>query len=97
MRETFEAETNAARTLDVVLRHLTAEGELTQFDLTAQPLPTSAQGYVKIKPSYRITMSDNDITPSCAGVRFSLRRSQVVDSASGAFADGESITAFYLA
>jgi hypothetical protein len=29
VRETFEAETNAARALDVVLRHLTAGGELT--------------------------------------------------------------------
>ncbi|RAS69014.1 hypothetical protein C8D87_1021092 [Lentzea atacamensis] len=93
VRETFEAETNAARALDVVLRHLTAEGEVGQFDLTVQPLPASAQGYVKIKASYQITMGDNDITVSAAGVRFSLRRSQVVDSAAGAFADGESITA----
>ncbi|GGU65055.1 hypothetical protein GCM10010178_66310 [Lentzea flava] len=93
VRETFEAETNAARALDAVLRHLTTEGELQQFDLTAQPLPASAQGYVKIKASYRITLGDNDITVSATGVRFSLRRSQVVDSAAGAFADGESITA----
>ena len=94
VRETFEAETNTARALDVVLRHLTATGELTQVDLTSSAgLDPAVQGYVKIKASYRITMGDNDITASAGKVRFTVRRAQVADSASAAFADGESITA----
>lgn len=93
VRETFEAETNAARALDVVLRHLAANSELTQVDLTAQPLDRDLQGYVKIKASYRITMGDNDIAVNAAGVRFTVRRSQVAASAEAAFVDGESITA----
>lgn len=94
VRETFEAETNAPRALDVVLRHLAANNEVTQADLTAQPpLRRSLQGYVKIKASYRITMRDNEITLTAAGVRFTVRRAQVATSAEAAFVDGESVTA----
>ena len=94
VRETFEAETNAARALDVVLRHLVSANELVQLDLTTQPsLDRAVQGYVKIKAPYRITMGDNDITVSTTGVRFTVRRSQVPDSASAVFADGAVVTA----
>jgi hypothetical protein len=93
VRETFEAETNAARALDVVLRHLASNSELTQVDLTRGELDRSVQGYVKIKASFRITMGDNDITASATGIRFTVRRSQVTVSTADAFADGESITA----
>lgn len=94
VRETFEAETNAARALDVVLRHLAIGGELEQFDLTTSSGFTGQpQGYVKIKASYRITVGDNDISVTADGVRFVVKRSQVVASAEAVFADGESITA----
>lgn len=97
VRETFEAETNAARALDVVLRHLAVGGELEQFDLTTSSgssgFAGQPQGYVKIKASYRITMGDNDISVTADGVRFVVKRSQVVASAEAVFADGESITA----
>ncbi|NGY58394.1 hypothetical protein G7043_05520 [Lentzea sp. NEAU-D13] len=94
VRETFEAETNAARALDVVLRHLVATDELTQIDLTTQPnLDHASQGYVKIKASYRITTGDNDITVSATGVRFTIRRSQVTESSSAVFADGATFVA----
>lgn len=93
VRETFEAETNAARALDVVLRHLATDGQLSQVDLTQSALDRSVQGFVKIKAPFRITMGDNDINMEAAGVRFALKRSQVTDSASAAFVDGEFITA----
>ncbi len=93
VRETFEAETNAARALDVVLRHLAANNELTRIDLTRAGLDRSVQGYVKIKASFRVTLGDNDIALEATGVRFSVNRSGVTASASAAFADGESITA----
>jgi hypothetical protein len=93
VRETFEAETNAARALDVVLRHLATDGQLSQVDLTQSALDRSVQGFVKIKAPFRITMGDNDINMEAAGVRFALMRSQVTDSASAAFVDGELITA----
>lgn len=94
VRETFEAETNAARALDVVLRHLAVGGELEQFDLTTSSGFTGQpQGYVKIKASFRITMGDNDISVTAGGVRFVVKRSQVVASAEAVFADGESVTA----
>ncbi|MEU0881165.1 hypothetical protein ABZ345_21360 [Lentzea sp. NPDC005914] len=94
VRETFEAETNAARALDVVLRHLAANNEVTQADLTAgPPLPRGLQGYVKIKASYRIAMGDNEIALKAAGVRFTVRRAQVAASAEAVFVDGESVTA----
>ena len=93
VRETSEAETNAARALDVVLRHLVSTDELTQIDLTSSNLDRAVQGYVKIKASYRITMGDNDITVSATGVRFTIRRSQVTDSSSAVFADGATFVA----
>lgn len=93
VRETFEAETNAARALDVVLRHLAVSGDLTQVDLTSGSLDPGVEGYVKIKASYRVGLGDNDIVVSAAGVRLSVQRSQVAASAAAAFADGESITA----
>ena len=91
--ETFEAETNAARALDVVLRHLVSTDELTQIDLTSSNLDHAVQGYVKIKASYRITTADNDITVSATGVRFTIRRSQVTESSSAVFADGATFVA----
>ncbi len=93
VRETFEAETNAARALDVVLRQLATDGHLVQADLTAGSGLTDRAGYVKIKAEYRITMGDNDISVTADGVRFVVKRSQVVPSAEAVFADGESITA----
>jgi hypothetical protein len=93
VRETFEAETNAARALDVVLRQLATDGHLVQADLTAGSGPTDREGYVKIKAEYRITMGDNDIVVTAPGIRFAVKRSQVVASAEAVFADGESITA----
>ncbi|KJK43917.1 hypothetical protein UK23_31325 [Lentzea aerocolonigenes] len=93
VRETFEAETNAARALDVVLQHLAANSELTQVDLTLAHLDPAVQGYVKIKASFRITLRETDITVTAPGVRFSVPRPWVTASASAAFADGESITA----
>jgi hypothetical protein len=93
VRETFEAETNAARALDVVLRHLAASSDLTQIDLTQAGLDRPVQGYVKIKASFLVTLGDNDITLSADGVRCSVPRSRVAASASAAFAHGESVTA----
>jgi hypothetical protein len=94
VRETFEAETNVARALDVVLRHLAANNELTQVDLTAPAPPhRGLQGYLKIKATYRITMRDNGIALEAGGFRFTVRRSQVVTSAEAAFVHGESVTA----
>ncbi len=94
VRETFEAETNAARALDVVLRHLVATDQLTQLDLTASDaVRHSVQGYVKIKATFRITTADDEILVSAPGVRFSVRRAQVLDSAAAVFVEGSAVTA----
>ena len=94
VRETFEAETNAARALDGVLRHLVARDELVQLDLTSDGIVSpSVQGYVKIKASYRITLGDSDIAVSGPGVAFTVPLSRVPASASAVFVDGSTITA----
>lgn len=94
VRETFEAETNAARALDVVLRHLVARDELVQLDLTAGgTVSGSPQGYVKVKASYRIALRDNDIAVSGPGIAFTVPLSRVPASASAVFVDGSTITA----
>lgn len=94
VRETFEAETNATRALDVVLRHLVSDSSLVQLDLTAgDAVLPSLQGCVKIKASYRITLGDNDITAEAPGVGFTAPRSGVLPSGSAVLVDGATVTA----
>ncbi|GHH58921.1 hypothetical protein [Lentzea cavernae] len=94
VRETFEAETNAARALDVVLRHLVASDQLVRLDLTAgAAVRPSLQGYVKVKAAFHITLSDNDITVAAPGLGFTVPRSRVLPSAAGVLVDGATVTA----